>query len=338
MTRITVLRDRYTRSWPQLAPDKPLRPSDRCYPLDLSVALEREFSTDAHFVAYSSPNGHRLNVEAINQGIEVVLKCVVFDVVCPETHGTKAPAPESWRRELRAKVQTLAEQHPDPFYYETRGGSRICYRQLEPTVLRTQADAQAWTDHYSVAISHIKRAFGIEADPACADWQRLFRLPRATREPGGNPENWPSWGSVDRIGAFMIRASEADVRLAKAKLNAFQDRGRGRAFLPSIASGEGLFFHLLRARGDVSDRKCSRGGLVVRCPNRAQHTKNTDGTDSTVLYPPRADAELGVIHCKHGHCRHLTVTQWLRFFGDRELSAARAAAGIQERRGHSANA
>jgi hypothetical protein len=151
VTKITVLRDRYTRSWPQLAPDKPLRPSDRCYPLDLCVALERVFTTDAHFVAYSSPGGHRLNVEAINQGVEVVLTCVVFDVDCPATHGTKAPAPESWRRELREKVQALAVAYPDPYFYETRGGCRLVYRQLEPTVLRTQVDAQTWTDHYTVA-------------------------------------------------------------------------------------------------------------------------------------------------------------------------------------------
>ena len=75
-----------------------------------------------------------------------------------------------------------AAAHPNPYYYETRGGGRIVYVQAEPTVLRSQADAIAWRQEYAIAVAHLARVFGIVADPACSDWQRHYRLPRATRQ------------------------------------------------------------------------------------------------------------------------------------------------------------
>jgi hypothetical protein len=321
---ITVLRDRYARSWPQLDPQKPLRHTDRAYALDLGKALERVYKTDAHFVAYGSPNGHRLNVESIDRGVVVELTCIVFDIDCAATHGTKEPAPESWRRELRERVQALAAEHLSPYYYETRGGARIVYRQAEPTTLRTQADAREWSRVYAVALAYLSRCFGLECDAACHDWQRLFRLPRATRDRDAKPENWPSFGDPHAIGHLLISPTAADVRTAERSSRAF----RATEFTPSTGTGEGLLYYLLRARGDVSERRCSRAGWVVRCPNRAKHSNNTDGTDSTVLYPPLAGKQLGAIECKHAHCQRITVPNWLRFFSDRELAAARIAAGI----------
>jgi hypothetical protein len=172
----------------------------------------------------------------------------------------------------------------------------------------------------------MERRFGIVADPACHDWQRLFRLPRATRD--AKPENWPTWGNANAIGCLSIRASATDVASAARRADKVFRQRNHADFVPSIASGEGLLFWLLRARGDVADRPCPRGGWIVRCPNRAQHSSNTDGTDSTILFPPVVGKELGAIACKHGHCQHITVKCWLRFFSDGELSAARVAAGI----------
>lgn len=318
MTAVTVIRDRYVRGWPRHTE------GERAYVLELGAALERAYTSDAHFTAYQTPNGRRLVREAIDQGVAVELTAIVFDVDCPDTHGTSDPTPEAWRRELREKVVALAAAHPDPYYYETRGGARIVYRQSKATVLRAQANAQEWSQLYAVAVAHLERRFGIVADPACADWQRLYRLPHATRDAGGKPENWPIMGDGRRIGTLTINATHADVERAKRESKSFRARPTEN-FVPS--DGDGLLYYLLRSRADV-DREAPRGGWICRCPNRAVHTSNTDWTDSTVVYPPKMDAQIGIIECKHAHCQRFKNTDWLKFFSDAELDVARIAAGI----------
>ena len=325
MTPITIMRDKFARSWPQQNPEKPLRDKDRAHVIDLGDALSQDFPSDAHFAAYRSPSGWRLNTKAIDEGVAIELTAIVFDVDCPETHGKPEPAPEEWRAEIRRKVVALAEVHPRPYYYETKGGARIVYHQAEPTILRTQDDAKRWSQVYAVAVAHLRHQFGIVADGACCDWQRLYRLPYATRTPGGRPENWPSWGDTLNIGTLLIDATHEDVAVAKRDdSRAFKQYARFE-FTPG-AGGDGLFYWLLRNRGDI-DRE-ARGGWIARCPNRAQHTLHTDGKDSTLCFPPALNKELGTIHCRHGHCRNYGTCDWLKFFSEAELEAARAAAGI----------
>jgi hypothetical protein len=198
-----------------------------------------------------------------------------------------------------------------------------------PTILRSQADAQQWSRGYAVAIAHIENRFGIVADPACNDWQRLYRLPRATREAGAGCENHPTSGNASDIGTLVIQASSADVEMAQKRA--------ARAFRPPkadapafFATGDGLLFWALKLRGEVIGQ-APRGGWVCRCPNRRQHSSNTDGSDSTVVYPA-SQGEVGFICCKHGHCVGLTLRDWLACFSDAELNAAREAAGIKKGR------
>jgi hypothetical protein len=323
LTLVSIVRDRYVRGWPR-HPE-----GDRAYVKPLGEALEREYSTDAHFTAYRTPNGRRLTREALDQGVAVELTAIVFDVDCPETHGTSAPAPVIWRMALRERVIALTAEHPAPYYYETKGGARIVYRQAEPTVLRSQADALEWSKVYAVAVAHLEHRFGIVADPACNDWQRLYRLPRATREPGGEPENHPVSGDPNNIGSLLLHATLADVAKAqRAAAKAFREPRDLPAFM---GGGDGLLFWALKLRGDVIG-KAPRGGWICRCPNRAQHTSNTCGSDSTVVYPASGDTQIGAIHCKHGHCVNLVLRDWLRLFSDGELDAAREAAGISRER------
>jgi hypothetical protein len=234
----------------------------------------------------------------------------------------------AWRQALRTQVRELAAVHPSPYYYETRGGARIVYRQEEPTVLKTQADALEWSKIYAVAVAHLEQRFGIVADPACCDWQRHYRLPRATRTPGGEPENYPYWGDHRAIGTLLIEASWADV--AKAKKEAARTFREPRDLPAFAGGGDGLLFWALKLRGDVIG-KAVRGGWICRCPNRSQHTSNTDGSDSTVVYPA-SDGQIGWLCCKHGHCCNLTIRDWLRMFSEPELDAAREAAGIPKER------
>lgn len=318
MSVVTILRDRYVRGYPR-HPE-----GDRAYVRPLGEALEREYSTDAHFTAYRSPNGRRLTREAIDEGVAVELTAIVFDV-----DGADHTATPAWRRGEREKVIALNEHHPGLYCYDTRGGYRIVYRQAEPTVLRTQADALEWSKAYAVAIAHLEHRFGIIADPACNDWQRLYRLPRATRDAGGKPENHPFWGDANNIGTLLIEASLADVSKAQhVAAKAFREPRD----LPTFAGGgDGLLFWALKLRGDVVG-KAPRGGWICRCPNRRQHTTCTDGSDSTVVYPAAGDTQIGAIHCKHGHCVSLVLRDWLRLFSDSELDAARRAAGIERTR------
>jgi hypothetical protein len=318
MTSVTVFRDKYAKGWPRH------EQGERAHVLELGAALDREYSTDAHFAAYRTPNGRRLVREAIDQGVAIELTAIVFDV-----DGAAHAATPEWRRGERDKVISLNSTHPGVYAYDTRGGYRLVYRQSEPTILRSQDDSKEWSQIYSVAVAHLERRFGIVADPACCDWQRLYRLPRATRTPGAGPENHPYWGDHRAIGTLLIEASWADVNKAKREApNAFKVP---RSFTPYAGSGDGVVYWLLRLRGDIIG-DASRGGWICRCPNRVQHTSCTDGSDSTVVYAPRSEAEIGVVVCKHAHCIGFEQRDWLRFFTDAEIERAREAAGVTEGR------
>lgn len=325
MTLVTVL-DRHARSWPTLIPEKPWREADRGTVMSLYDALSTDFIYDAHFAAYHSRDGRRLNSKSLAEAGGVEITSGVFDLDCSATHGTSEPAPESWRREIRERVVALADDHPNPFYYETRGGARIVYALAERTIIKSQQDAEDWARGYHVTVAYLARKYGIEADPACSDWQRLYRLPYATRTRGARPERWPTWGEWDRIGSILIEATREDVDLAKTRTTLFRTR-KSRPLVAG-AGGDGLFYHLLRARGHVG-KEAPRGGWICYCPNRAQHTNNTDGTDTTIVVRPDDGGETGLIRCKHGHCDHkFSVAEWLKFFSESEIEAARRTAGI----------
>jgi hypothetical protein len=325
VTAVTLLRDKFARGWPRHEHGSP------GYVLPLARVLERQYTTDAHFAAYRTPNGRRLVRDAIDRGISIELTTIVFDVDCPLTHGTSEPAPEAWRCESRERVRALAELHPNPYYYETRGGARIVYSQAEPAIVRTHGDARKWSQDYAIAVAYLARTVGIVADAACSDWQRLFRVPRATRSPGGKPENWPTSGDPERIGGLLIQAAEADVAAAtRASITFRKARAATRSTCGS--GGYGLFYHALRLRGHVG-KEATRGGWIALCPNRNQHSVDTDWSDATIVVPPGAGHEIGLVLCKHGHCwERFTVQQWLRMFSDSELEAARSVAGIAPRR------
>lgn len=327
MVAVTLFRDKFARSWPQLDAEKPLRAEDRAAVVSLETMLERDYSTDAHFTAYRSAERARLNSEAPSDAMPVELTCVVFDVDGPGHAEMLVLDP--WRKQLRERVVELAKAHPDPYYYETKGGARIVYRQADPFVIRSRDDATEWSQRYAVAVAYLRRRFGIVADIACKDWTRCFRAPRATRTEGGAPENWPVWGDAANVGALEIEATSADVVAADEATNLFQ---RSRAVDLGVPSrvGDGLFYWLFRNRGELG-RDAPRGGWIIPCPNRTAHSRNSTGTDTTIVYPAAGDGELGLITCYHAHCQGLRARDWLRFFTDYEIESARQAAGITPR-------
>jgi hypothetical protein len=320
MTLVTVLRDRRVRGWPRH--DQ----GDTAYVRELGDVLSRTYRSDAHFCQYRSPNARRLTSDAIDHA-DVELGCIAFDIDCAAVHGTPEPAPAAWRAEVVDGVRALAEVHGQPFLYGTRGGARVVFSIPSPRVLSSSEDAKVWAQDYSIALVHIERCFGLQCDPACADWTRLFRCPRATREPGGKAEQWPTCGDPYRIAALQIDASAEDMATARARSKAFA-AARVLDFEPCLADGYGLLFHALRARGSLR-RAHGSNAFVIRCPNEAQHSTGVTADGSTLLYLPARGEEIGAVCCKHAHCDRMRVSDWLRLFNDSELADARRAAGIR---------
>ena len=153
-------------------------------------AFADSWSSDAHFAAYSVPDvEHRLTLDAIGllNGWPMVL--LVVDVDGPGHKRT----PEWWTGEL-FKLESLAAAHPGGFFYATRGGYRLVYRLVSPFVIWTVDDKEAWRERYQRELLYLARRFAIVGDPACSDITRLYRLPKATRTPGGGPEDHPAMG------------------------------------------------------------------------------------------------------------------------------------------------
>jgi hypothetical protein len=328
---VTVMREAKVTGWPD-EPGRTPRDMDRAYVLPLSKALTRSFTTDAHFAAYASPNGRRLRQAALDS-IAVRIDLIVLDIDCKEAHGTGKPAPDDWRVEIRQKMLALLSAHKGAFYFETRGGSRIIYRQPVPVIIASAEDAYQWRQDYATTCAYLARVFDIEADPACSDWTRLFRLPRATRANSGAPEAWPTAGDPANVEPLWFLPSDEDTEQARLILpKAFDEHTAKRVLdiVPSNSNGDGygLLYHALRNRGDLI--RPFKSGFLIRCPNEAQHSGGKTGDTSTVLFLPGPGEKVGTVCCLHGHCADKKVRDWVRMFSREELDEAARNAGIAD--------
>lgn len=322
--KLTVFETKYACGWPDHDTGAP------SYQVELGRALRRSYTTDAHCVAYVSSMPRRMNTGAVGR-LDVAMAYVITDTDCALVHGTPDPVPDEWRRAELEKVRALNEEHPGVFSYDSRGGYRLVYTLPEPTELLDDSDIDAWSRFYRIWLMYLARRFNIAGDPACGDFTRLFRMPRATRERRVGPEGRAAFGDPDGICALSFEPSDEDVEGGEASMK--PARTRTLEFSGSAATGDGLLFHLLQARGDMGAAcRTSRGdGRICRCPNRSKHSSKSDGTNSTIWYPPAAGKEIGAIHCKHAHCVDLGPKSWLGFFTASELDDARRNAGIAPR-------
>lgn len=208
---VPVLRDRFVHSWPE-HDDAP-----RVMYLTLADAFSLAWRTDAHFAAYSVPEiPHRFMTDSPER-VPVRMPLFVADVDDPVAHRLKIPARPQWRATLRPKVDRLLATHPGPVFYETRGGARIVYALAVPRVIRGRADGTAWRVWYFGTIAYLLGRFGIECDPGCSDWTRLYRLPHATRDSGGSPERRPMLGDATRLGVLTTAFDPArDLEAARS--------------------------------------------------------------------------------------------------------------------------
>ncbi|MCA9315993.1 MAG: hypothetical protein KDB73_10930 [Planctomycetes bacterium] len=262
----------------------------------------------------------------------------MFDVDCAAAHRGDAAAITSWWIVEITKIEAMRRDHPGAYVYRTRGGYRIVYVLNAPVVLATKDDAASWKVTYCTWVAYLKRRFGIVADHACQDWTRLYRLPHATRDAGGRPENREVIGSVDEIGDWECHPTSADEDGGRRLTHKRTPKRRSRVKQPMHVGGDGsgILFHALKARSELG-QEIEPGKHAVVCPNETAHTSGDRFDTSTVLYAPSPGDEMGYVHCSHAHCQHLTIRDVLATFSESELADAREAAGLPKRTQRSAS-
>ena len=187
--------------------------------VSLALALTKTWPDDAHVVQYDyTPNAtgplsviRRLNVDLFRDPAYaseipkdgVRLSVVLFDVDAEDHKRTAA-----WWAIERVKIDRLLAAHPGLVVYMTKGGYRIVGVLTAPFVLRSVTDDARWKALYRSWARYLRLRFGIKVDPACDQWNRMFRLPRATRD--GVPQHLEIIGDTDAIGVWdpVLRPEE----------------------------------------------------------------------------------------------------------------------------------
>ncbi len=311
-----VLYNQRVRAWPEH--DE----GGRARYMPWAEALTSRFAFDAHTTQYSVPSvTRRLDQgapEKVAGGVAMVR--IMFDIDGPKVGDGHRRTPEWWTAEL-PKLEPIGT-----FIYPGRGGYRLCYELPEPFYVRTIEDADAWTKTYLLSLAYLKRKYGIVADSKCKDWQRLFRLPHATRDEGGQPEELGTIGDPDRIAVWRPSFEQADAddafKIAKRPVKIWEPRQY------SGGTVDGILPHAFQARGWLGAER--KDHWVVRCPWHHEHSKNHDPFDSsTILYRAGPGKEMGWLRCEHTHCENRTTRDVAGMFSEDELRAARVAAGVQ---------
>jgi hypothetical protein len=326
---VGVLAHARVRSWPTY----PEGGAARAMPL--SVALTHTYATDAHVVQYAPPRGRRLSTGALErEDGGAVIGAILFDVDHAPQHaaggsGADMDTEEWWTCEC-GKAAPL-----ETFAYRTRGGYRLAFFLGAPFAVTTPADAEQWTRFYLSSVAYLRRVHGITADPV-ADWTRLFRLPHATRDEGGVPEDLPAVGDPFALGVWMPRITAEDIAAAATLRRRKVERRPDIERAPSNYMGRGVLFHAFLVRGWIGAcLDAAEGRFAVRCPREAEHSKRSAGIDtSTVLWLPAGGDEVGWLYCAHtgsGHDRW-GVRDVIGMFSPWELEQARRMAGVTDGR------
>lgn len=156
------------------------QPPERFPVLGTADAFTRRYATDSHFLPYSIQGLDicpRINgggrVELMKAGRDIVFGLLVIDLDAPE-HGKNMTALQvrNWTAAQLTKVQA-SPLWSTAGWYSTRGGARLCWLLDSMGV-----------DEYLRKLAAVRAALAavdVEAD-RLIDWQRIYRLPRATRE------------------------------------------------------------------------------------------------------------------------------------------------------------
>lgn len=308
---VPVLSTSHLKAWPKHDTGA------RARYLPLPEALTTQYRTDVHTAAYSAPTvERRLSRDAVSEiAGGVCMALVVFDIDGDEHKGS-----DEWFKDERGAIFDLVEArasgdddvHP-PFVYRTRGGYRIVFRLERPIYIRDAADAAAWTALYAAWAANLRRRFGIAADLSCKDWQRLFRLPHATRDDNTGPEDREVIGDPKNIGTWHCELSAEDMatppkKVVRASINRLRNIGRtSRGRLVDAFDGRGML-----------DREVEPGMWAAECPWESSHTGGATFDSSTVIYAAD-DGDLGFFRCSHAHCVNRSQADVIAQFSDEEM-------------------
>lgn len=302
-------------------------PPGRCEALPLADALDRPWSTDAHFTAYApfEPAPFRTNQALFDHewrgALPVRMQLAVFDLDDPTAHASGEPASSEWRARTEAAITALTSQTP-LVWWHTRGGSRLLGRLREPLELWDMRDAGAWACHYAMWLLWLRER-GIEADPACADFGRLYRLPHATRQPGADPDWYGPVRGVELLTQGAAAWDPIDPATGVRLIEQVPRRALGRAPVRRSAPADGTppsaLVELLRQRGWLGREIVADSKWACYCPSGLEHGLKTD----TVVW---AD---GTFHCSHRRCAELDP--WAGWTEAELRSAIRTVTGVTPR-------
>ncbi len=198
---VLLLRDKYITARANAITDR--KTPERVPLVSIVDVLSKPYATDAHYFACSAAVPHRLASDDLSPGdAGVRMELAVFDVDDPVNHPLKIPAREEWRADERCKVMELFHDQDVGVAYDTTHGYRLVFRLTRPFLIIDESDAVAWTKLYKAYCRYLKRRWDIEADTSCAQWTRLYRAPRATRDPKLGPEQREMMGHPPTMGVW----------------------------------------------------------------------------------------------------------------------------------------
>ena len=251
------------------------------------AALLARHTTDAHCVQYEVTGAAqaRINKAGLSvlreRGGDVSIGVLLVDVDAPEHGAEEAGALEEWRAWQRIALDGF----PTPLAtYDTRGGYRIVWRYPQPVSPEEHEQAVA------PAVVELLGQYGIEADRACGDWTRLFRLPFVRRD--GVDQDHPH-----TIGAALPRLPLHLLDLDKHRAQAQgSGAGSGAAIdLSAVAGVKGLP-QLFEALGLV--RTTTPARIDVVCPWDEHHSSGGHGSSTSLL---GLDSGGWAFSCLHNH-------------------------------------
>lgn len=293
----------------------------------LGDALVSIYPCDAHFSPYTPSVPRRLKGESLRLGQTAEMTAMVFDLDDVESKKRGQPASEAWRQDVCERVGKLNELMPGLYFYWTRGGARLVYGIEEAALIVDDATAGDWQLTMLSAMFWLKQEVGLDADLACKDWTRLFRLPHATRTPGTAPEDWGDFGDLNRLGTWRVSHYDAAIRkdaeanvskkYRKRSVNGGRPMRHRRGAVGS--AGRSLLFHAFQAKGWLG-AQVEPGKFDVICPFSGGHSTGHDLDNSTVLFD---EPGLGHVHCSHASCESRSQEDFIEAFSAREMDDAR---------------
>lgn len=168
---ITVFRSKFVSGAATLGEDAHGRPLERGAVADLSAVLVERYDSDAHGVMYYLPPGHPLHgARLLSRLPPEVLSAVRFDYLFFDVDCADPLMLPMWRIE----VESTLSAH-NLAWYATRNGYRILFRHAAPVGIGEHIEAIRRGIDWLAGL-------GIEADRACVDWTRLYRMPHVIRD------------------------------------------------------------------------------------------------------------------------------------------------------------